>query len=37
MFQSSMPPSIYQEDQTIWLFVHFAGENVGIFPSTEKD
>jgi hypothetical protein len=31
------PPSILQQDQTIWAFVHLAAENIGILPSTERD
>ena len=34
---SDLPPSLIHEDQTIWAFVHFSAENIGIFPSTEKD
>lgn len=32
-----MPPSLLQQDQTIWAFVHLAAENIGILPSTERD
>ena len=35
--QANMPPSLLQQDQTIWAYVHFSAENIGIFPSTEKD
>jgi hypothetical protein len=31
------PPSILQQNQTIWAFVHLAAENIGILPSTERD
>jgi hypothetical protein len=34
---AKMPPSLLQQDQTIWAFAHFSAENIGLFPSTEKD
>jgi hypothetical protein len=34
---ADMPPSLLQQDQTVWAFVHCAAENIGILPSTERD
>ena len=34
---AKMPPSLLQQNKTIWAFAHFSAENIGLFPSTEKD
>ena len=34
---AKMPPSLLQQDKVIWAFAHFSAENIGLFPSTEKD
>lgn len=31
------PPSLIQQGPDIWAFAHFSAENIGLFPSTEKD
>ncbi|MBV6395584.1 MAG: hypothetical protein HFACDABA_01162 [Anaerolineales bacterium] len=31
------PPSLIQQGPDIWAFAHCAAENIGLFPSTEKD
>jgi len=33
---AKMPASLLQQ-QSIWVFAHFSAENIGLFPSTEKD